>query len=121
MSGQSHALVTEFANVLQHREVLSWILLGSMMFFSSLAFSGLKNAMAVIFEHRIVHRPRHLLVWYFSTISQATVVYGSLATAILAMLGLEFATLLVLFGAQVISEYEKLGAQAGRPPQLISS
>ena len=29
---------------------------------------------------------RHLLVWYFSTISQATVVCGSLTTAILAML-----------------------------------
>jgi membrane protein len=53
---------------------------------------------------------RHLLVWYFSTISLATVVYGSLTTAILAMLGLEIAALLVLFGAQVISEYEKLGA-----------
>lgn len=216
--GQSKALVTELANFLQHREVLSWVMLASMMFFSSLAFSGLENAMAVIFEHRIMHRPRHpllslvlpylcmaslaagllvitvvasalnvmsdqtvhilhrtlslervssallyllgvagevgiltaiyivmpvgrlsmkhallggisatilweitrhLLVWYFTTISQATVVYGSLTTAILAMLGLEFAALLVLFGAQVIAEYEKLGAQA--KPQLKSS
>lgn len=205
--GQSKALIAELANFLDHRAVLSWVLLISMMFFSSLAFSGLENAMAVIFEHRIIRRPRHpllsfalpylcmlslgaglllmtvvasalnimgdqtvhilhrtlslervsgvllyllgvggevciltaiyivmpvgrlskkhallggisatllweitrhLLVWYFTTISQATVVYGSLTTAILAMLGLEIAATLVLFGAQVISEYEKL-------------
>ena len=208
--GQSQALIVELANFLQHREVLSWVLLVSMMFFSSLAFSGLENAMAVIFEHRMVQRPRHallsfalpylcmasiavgmllmtvvasalnvmgdqtvnilhrtlslervsgvllyllgvsgevciltaiyivmpvgrlskthallggisatilweitrhLLVWYFSTISHATVVYGSLTTAILAMVGLELAALLVLLGAQVISEYEKLGVR----------
>lgn len=220
--GQSQALVTELANFLQHREVLSWVLLVSMMFFSSLAFSGLENAMAVIFEHRIVHRSRHpllsyalpylwmaslaagflvvtvvasalnvmgdqtvyilhrtlslerfsgvllyllgvfgevciltaiymvmpvgrlslkhaflggisaailweitrhLLVWYFASMSQATVVYGSLTTAILAMLGLEIAALLVLFGAQVISEYEKLGAnqQKTLPPPFRKS
>jgi membrane protein len=208
--GQSKALIAELANFMQHRAVVSWVLLGSMMFFSSLVFSGLENAMSVIFEHRVVHRPRHpllsfalpylcmaslalglllitvaagalnamgdqsvhilhrtlslervsgallyllgvggelgiltaiyivmpvgrlskkhallggisatilweitrhLLVWYFTTISQATVVYGSLTTAILAMLSLEFAALLVLFGAQVISEYEKLDSQ----------
>lgn len=206
--GQSKALIAELANFLQHRAVISWVLLASMIFFSSLVFSGLESAMSVIFEHRIVHRPRHallsfalpylcmaslalglllitvaasalnamgdqsvhilhrtlslqrvsgallyllgvagelgiltaiyivmpvgrlskkhallggisatvlweitrhLLVWYFTTISQATVVYGSLTTAILAMLSLEFAAVLVLFGAQVISEYEKLG------------
>lgn len=209
--GQSKALIAELANFLEHRAVLSWVLLLSMMFFSSLAFSGLENAMAVIFEHRIIRRhrhpllsfalpylcmlsigaglllmtvvasalnimgdqtvhilhrtlslervsgvllyllgvggevciltaiyivmpvgrlskkhaliggicatllweiTRHLLVWYFTTISQATVVYGSLTTAILAMLGLEIAATLVLFGAQVISEYEKLAPAA---------
>jgi YihY family inner membrane protein len=52
---------------------------------------------------------RHLLVWYFATLSQVSVVYGSLTTAIVVLLSLEIAATLLLFGAQVISEYERLG------------
>jgi YihY family inner membrane protein len=52
---------------------------------------------------------RHVLVWYFATLSQVNVVYGSLTTAIVALLSLEIAATLLLFGAQVISEYERLG------------
>jgi membrane protein len=36
-------------------------------------------------------------------------VYGSLTTAIVVLLSLEIAATLLLFGAQVISEYERLG------------
>jgi YihY family inner membrane protein len=51
---------------------------------------------------------RHLLVWYFSTLSQVSTVYGSLTTSIAVLLSLEIAATLLLFGAQVIAEYERL-------------
>jgi YihY family inner membrane protein len=52
---------------------------------------------------------RHLLTWYFATLSQVSVVYGSLTTAIVVLLTLEIAAALLLFGAQVIAEYERIG------------
>jgi len=52
---------------------------------------------------------RHVLVWYFSTLSQVSVVYGSLTTAIVVLFSLEIGATLLLFGAQVISEYERIG------------
>ena len=52
---------------------------------------------------------RHVLVWYFSTLSQVNVVYGSMTTAIVVMFSLEIGAILLLFGAQVISEYERVG------------
>jgi membrane protein len=39
------------------------------------------------------------------------VVYGSLTTSIAVLLSLEIAATLLLFGAQVIAEYERIGAQ----------
>jgi membrane protein len=51
---------------------------------------------------------RHVLVWYFSTLSQVNVVYGSLTTAIVVLFSLEIAATLLLLGAQVISEYERI-------------
>ncbi len=206
--GQSRAIVTELARFLAHRDVLGWVLLLSMLFFSSLAFTVLENAMSVIFHHRVairrrhfivsalipycyilslalglllvtlvagslqalgersvvflwrdwslggfanvllyvlglagelfvltsvylvmpVGRPslphalfgaaaavllwelsRHVLVWYFATLSQIGTVYGSLTTAIAVLLSLELAATLLLLGAQVISEYERFG------------
>jgi len=56
---------------------------------------------------------RHLLVWYFARLSQISVVYGSLTTAIAVLLSLEIAATLLLFGAQVISEYERVGRREG--------
>ena len=205
--GQSTAIVAELANFLAHRNVVGWILLASMLFFSSLAFTVLENAMSVIFHHRVairrrhflvsavipygyilslglgmlivtlvagslqamgqqrvaflwgswslgglsgvllyalglageifvltsvylvmpVGRPslrhaligavvaailwelsRHVLVWYFATLSQIGTVYGSLTTAIAVLLSLEVGATLLLLGAQVISEYERL-------------
>ena len=40
-------------NFLAHREVIGWLLLVTMLFFSSLAFTVLENAMSVIFLHRV--------------------------------------------------------------------
>ena len=206
--GQSKAIVRELSSFLENREVLGWILLGTMIFFSSLAFTVLEKAMAVIFLHRFavrhrhflvsallpycyilflgvgllivtlvaaglrtvgeesihlfgqswslgglsgvllyvlgvageifvltsiylvmpVGRPslrhaligavtaavlweltRHLLVWYFATLSQVSIVYGSLTTSIVVLFSLEIAATALLLGAQVISEYERVG------------
>lgn len=210
--GQSQAIVAELAGFLAHRDVLGWVLLLSMLFFSSLAFTVLENAMSVIFTHRVaVHRrhfvvsalipyayilclaigllvvtvvagglqamgerhvlffwsewslggvsglllyllglageifvltsiylvmpvgrpslahalfgavaaallwelSRHVLVWYFATLSQIGTVYGSLTTAIAVLLSLELAATLLLLGAQVISEYERFDGTGG--------
>ncbi len=205
---QSKAIVTELAHFLDKREGVGWLLLGTMIFFSSLAFTVLENAMSVIFLHRVVERKRrfifsvlipyayilslgaglllvtlvagslqavgkenvelfgrewslngvsgvllyllgvageifvltsvylvmpagrlawrhaliggvtaallweitrHILVWYFATLSQVSILYGSLTTAIVVLLSLEIAATLLLLGAQVISEYERIG------------
>jgi len=52
---------------------------------------------------------RHFLVWYFSTLSFVNIVYGTFATVIIILLSLEAAALILLLGAQVISEYEQIG------------
>ncbi len=52
---------------------------------------------------------RHILVWYFSTLSMVNVVYGSLTSAIVILLFLEVGAIILLFGAQVIAEYERMG------------
>ncbi|RKZ97016.1 MAG: ribonuclease R [Gammaproteobacteria bacterium] len=52
---------------------------------------------------------RHVLVWYFSTLSMVNVVYGSLTSAFVVLLFLEVGAVILLFGAQVIAEYERIG------------
>jgi membrane protein len=206
--GQSGALVGELRNFLTHRELVGWLLLALMLFFSSLAFTVLENAMSVIFFHRVAVRrrrhfltsavipylfilslavglliitvvsgalsrlsthaivilgesrpldlfsarllylvgvageiflltaiylvmpvgrlslrhaliggtaaailweiTRHVLVWYYSTMSQIQVVYGSLTTSIAVLLSVEIGAIVLLLGAQVIAEYERI-------------
>ena len=55
---------------------------------------------------------RHVLVWYFGTLSQVGVVYGSLTTAVAVLLSLEIAATLLLLGAQIIAEYERIGTKS---------
>ena len=201
---QSAALLRDIADVLARRGTLSLVMLGTMLFFSALAFSAVDKAMAVIFAHRGCGSQRHKLValvlpygfvcllglallvltgislwlqgaahglavlaqlgdgfapfgiylcgvfaevlilsliyllmpvgrtrfghaliggivaalcweiarhgllWYFTSISHAGVVYGSLTMAVVSMLGMEVAAIVLLFGAQAIAEYEKL-------------
>jgi len=52
---------------------------------------------------------RHVLVWYYGTLSQITVVYGSFAAAITVLLSVEIAAIFLLLGAQVIANYEQMG------------
>jgi membrane protein len=42
---------------------------------------------------------RHILVWYYTTMSQIQVVYGSLATSIAVLLSVEIGALVLLLGA----------------------
>ena len=212
--GQSQPIIGELAGFLAHREVLGWVLVGTLLFFSSLAFTVLENAMSIIFFHRVAVRRRHFLVsaiipycyiaflglgllvvtlvaaglevigrdaieflglywsldplsrgalyllgvagevlvvtsiylvmpvgrlslrhaliggataallweltrhvllWYFATLSQVNLVYGSLTTAIVVLLSLEILATLLLLGAQVISEYERMERNVVRP------
>jgi len=65
---------------------------------------------------------RHVLVWYYDTLSQVSVVYGSLATVVVVLLSLQIAATLVLLGAQVIAEYEKIGqGEAQGPPAALDT
>ena len=57
---------------------------------------------------------RRFLTVYFAKISLVNTVYGSLATVIIVLLTLEFAALILLFGAQVISEIQH-SEEAGLP------
>ena len=50
---------------------------------------------------------RHVLVWYYSTLSVVNLIYGSFATAVVALLITEAAALILLLGAQVIAELER--------------
>jgi YihY family inner membrane protein len=207
LPGEGKEVIAQLTAFIEYREVLGWVLLGTMLFFSSLAFSVIENAMSIIFHHRVIERRRHLLVsllmpyayivalgtglllvslvagslealgnhridflghswsldplsavalyllgllgeiliissvylvmpvgrlrfshaliggvvatllweitrhflvWYFAHLSKIGVVYGSLATAIVVLLSLEIGATLLLLGAQVISEYERL-------------
>jgi len=219
--GQSKAIVGELANFLAHRSVVGWFLVVTMIFFSSLAFTVLENALSIIFVHRVVIRRRHflisaivpycfslslgigvllitfvtsslqavasdsvvllghavsltgttrvilylcgvageifvltaiyiiipagrttfrhavmgavaaaalweitrrVLVWYFATLSQVSVVYGSMTTAIVVLVSLEALGTLLLFGAQLIAEYERLTAGYGlKEPEALAT
>lgn len=204
--GYAQAVVDQLQVVLDHRDVIGGFLLLSMLFFSSLAFTVLENAMSVIFHHRVAIRRRHFLVsailpycfilllgvgllaatlvsgrlsllagrevavlgvagtldgvtqgllylvgvagevlmvtaiylvmpvgrvswrhaliggvtacvlwelsrhalvWYYATLSQIQVVYGSFAAAIAILLSVEVAAIFLLLGAQVIATYER--------------
>ena len=61
---------------------------------------------------------RHVLVWYFSTLSLVNVVYGTFATVIIILLSLEAAAIILLLGAQVIAEYERIGTTPSTPHGL---
>lgn len=54
---------------------------------------------------------RHILAWYYTTMSQIQLVYGSLTTAIVVLLSVEIGALVLLIGAQVIAEYERVGRE----------
>ncbi len=56
---------------------------------------------------------RHALVWYYSVLSLVNIIYGSFATAVVALLITEAASLIVLLGAQVIAELDHTNHSKG--------
>jgi YihY family inner membrane protein len=50
---------------------------------------------------------RHVLVWYYSTLSLVNLIYGSFAAAVVTLLSIEFAAMILLLGAQVIAELDR--------------
>jgi len=50
---------------------------------------------------------RRVLVWYYTVISMVNLIYGSFATAVVALLTTEAIALILLLGAQVIAELER--------------
>ncbi len=213
LPGQAEAITAQFGTFLAHRELVGWLMVIVLLFFSSLAFTVLENAMSLVFHHRVaVHRRhflvsaiipyayilllglglllitfisgalqvldrqtltlglwqlelsgidgvllyllgvgglvllltsiylvmplgrlsvrhaliggitatvlwegvRHVMVWYFSTLSLVNMIYGSLAAAVVALLFLEVGAMILLYGAQVIAEYERLGSMVKR-------
>jgi uncharacterized BrkB/YihY/UPF0761 family membrane protein len=60
---------------------------------------------------------RLVLIWYFSSLSTVSVVYGSLTTSIVVLTSFDVAAILLLLGAQVIAEYE----QHTEPPTPVLS
>jgi len=57
---------------------------------------------------------RLFMTWYFANLSLVDVVYGSLGTVVVLLLGLEVAAVILLLGAQIIAELEH-AAEHGRP------
>ncbi len=51
---------------------------------------------------------RRVLVWYYASLSMVNIIYGSIATVVVALLSIEVAALILLFGAQVIAELEQI-------------
>jgi YihY family inner membrane protein len=50
---------------------------------------------------------RRVLVWYYSILSMVNLIYGSFATAVVALLSIEAIAIILLLGAQVIAELER--------------
>ena len=60
--GEGKAVVVELKAFLDHREAIGWVLFITLLFFSSLGFRVLENAISVIFLHRVAVRRRHFIV-----------------------------------------------------------
>ena len=85
------------------------VILSSIYYFIPFGRTALLHAViGGIFTASLWEIIRHLLVWYFTALSNASVVYGSLTTAVIALFTMEIIATLLLLGAQVISEYERL-------------
>jgi uncharacterized BrkB/YihY/UPF0761 family membrane protein len=56
---------------------------------------------------------RRVLVWWFTSLSMVNVIYGTFATVIVVLLSMEIAAIILLLGAQVIAEYERIPVSPG--------
>jgi len=88
--------------------------------FNVVRYSRLRSLVGGVAAGILWEGMRHLLVWYFSSLSFVSVVYGSLATAIIALISLEVGGMILLFGAQIIAEYERFGNNNTHPEPITS-
>jgi YihY family inner membrane protein len=51
---------------------------------------------------------RRTMVWYFSSLSMVNIIYGSAATIVFILLSFEAAAIILLLGAQLIAELERI-------------
>ena len=65
---------------------------------------------------------RHLLLWYYGSISRMQEVYGSFTAAVALLVSVEIAAILLLLGAQVIAEYERVLLEpVGAEPRVMQT
>lgn len=64
---------------------------------------------------------RRVLVWYYKVISMVNVIYGSIATTIIALLCIEVVAVIILLGAQVIAELESKPDEFATDQRLVSN
>jgi YihY family inner membrane protein len=62
LPGLAETLLVQIGKFLEYREVVGWVGIMVMLFFSSAAFTVLENTMSVIFYHRVAIKRRHFLV-----------------------------------------------------------
>jgi len=89
-------------------------LVGQVLMFASLyivmpvGHIEMRHALAgAIFATVLWEITRHILVWYYAKLSIVNIIYGSLATTVVALLSIEFASIILLLGAQFIAEFER--------------
>ena len=99
--GEGKAVVVELKAFLDHREVIGWVLFITMLFFSSLGFKVLENAISVIFLHRVQKRRRHFLV-----------------SLLLPFGYILFIGAALFVGTFVIAEYESIETGAAEKPPV---
>ena len=82
--------------------------LGIVIFIVASVWAGLTDSASSMILARVVQGIGGAMVLP-TTLSLVNVVYGSLGTAIVVLISLEIAGMILLLGAQVIAEYERLG------------
>lgn len=91
---QSQAVLADVSAFLNNGVGVGVLLIVTMIFFSSLAFSGLQKSMCIIFAHRGRERPRHALVsaimpYCFVLLLGVTLLAVTLASALLQAMAQE--------------------------------
>jgi YihY family inner membrane protein len=91
MPGYAATLNEHVRVFIQHRNVIGIVGFMVMLFFSSIAFTVLENAMSVIFHHRVRIQQRHFLIsaiipyMYISLIALGILLVSSIAEALEAL------------------------------------
>lgn len=88
LPGQAETLTTALETFVSERELIGGIGFGVLLFFSSIAFRMLEDAMAVIFRHHEVKKKRHpimsaLIPFFYIGVMAVALFFVTLVTAIL--------------------------------------